>query len=250
MSRHDPLWTSWRSRWDRFQEAYVPYRETQLELMPEYVSLATGVSAVRALDLCAGPGSAGERLLDELPGAEVVAVDIDPWLLELGRQTSAHAERITWVEADLRGADWVDSLPHREFHAVLAVTAMHWFDPSEVERIYGEVAALLLPGGLFLTSDIVRSGTPEAQRLARAALSRRRHRHTAGAEDWRAFWAAVRSEPRFATLVEERDRRLGLPGPFEHSPLSFHEAALARAGFREIGEVWRCHENAMLLAIR
>ena len=63
-------------------------------------------------------------------------------------------------------------------------------------------------------------------------------------------WRGVRSEPRFAALVDERDRRFGPRRPFEHSALPFHENALVRAGFSEVGEVWRYHENAILLAKR
>lgn len=252
MSGPDPLWAIWLARWDRFQEAYVPHREAQLALMCEYVSLAWRTSAVRVLDLCSGPGSIGGRLLDVLPEAEVVAVDLDPWLLELGKQTSAHAETIAWVEADLRSPDWVESLPHREFHAVLVATSMHWFQPDEVERIYGEIAGVLVEDGVFLTSDVIASGTPEVERLAGRALAAWRRRETARSDtdDWHSFWRSVRSESRFAALVEERDRRLGPRRPFEHRPLPFHESALARAGFSVVGEVWRCHGNAILLAIR
>ena len=246
----DPLWATWLARWDRFQEAYAPHRETQLALMCEYVSLVWGTANVRVLDLCSGPGSIAGRLLDLFPEAAVVAVDLDPWLLELGKQTS-HAE-IAWVEADLRSPDWVESLPHREFHAVLVATSMQWFEPDEVERIYGEIAGVLVEDGVFLTSDVIASGTPDVERLARTALAEWRREETARSDtdDWQSFWRGVRSEPRFAALVDERDRRFGPRRPFEHSALPFHENALVRAGFSEVGEVWRYHENAILLAKR
>lgn len=252
MTDRDTLWTAWAARWKRFQEAYVPYREAQLAVMSEYVAVALSASAIRVLDLCSGPGAVGERLLEVRPEADIVAVDLDPWLLEVGRRTSPAARRVVWVDADVRRSDWVEALPCREFHAVVTAAAMHWFEPHEIQRIYREVATLLLPAGLFLMSDTAPFGTPRVQWLARAALSRWRNRETArlDTDDWPSFWREARSVPEFRDLLAERDRRFGRPRPFLSNPLSFHESALVRAGFTEVGEVWRCHETAMLLATR
>jgi len=79
-------WSQWLTRWDRFQEAYVPGRELQFRLIVDYLALLHRDSPLRVLDLCAGPGSFGSRLLEERPDARVVALDHDPWLLELGRR--------------------------------------------------------------------------------------------------------------------------------------------------------------------
>ena len=81
------LWGDWLARWDRFQESYVPHREEQFDVMLDYVGLWWNGKPVRALDLGCGPGSLASRLLYRLPHAEVVGLDYDPWLLEMGRQT-------------------------------------------------------------------------------------------------------------------------------------------------------------------
>lgn len=252
MTDDDALWRTWRARWERFQDAYVPQREQQFALFAEYISLARPEGPVRLLDACSGPGSVAEHVLERLPCAEIVAVDIDPWLLELGRRTSAAAERIRWVDADLRDGEWLSALPRSDFDGVLCATAMHWLQRDEIERLYGELASILVPGGVLLIADVAATGTPGVQRLARTASERRRNSATArpGADDWPGFWQDARRVPEFRQLLVERDRRLGPPRPFLSKPFSFQERALQQAGFRELGEVWRRHDSAVVIALR
>ena len=233
-------WPEWLARWDRFQEAYVPGRELQFRLIADYLGL---LQASSVLDLCAGPGSFGSRLLGELPEAHIVAVDHDPWLLELGRRAAPHAEEITWIDADLR-EEWRAALPEERFDAVVATTALQWFDDGEVERIYSEVAQL---APTLVTSDLAPTGSEEACDLARLATQRQRAR---GDDHWVDFWADARADPAFATLLTERDRRFAGRRPLPARPLEFHDRALRTAGFADVTEIWRHGEHAILLARR
>jgi ubiquinone/menaquinone biosynthesis C-methylase UbiE len=246
------LWRSWASRWERFQETYVPYREAQLTLMTGYIAQHWRENELRLVDLCSGPGSLTARLLETLPSAHVTAVDWDPWLLEMGRRTVEGGQRVSWVEADLRRPDWTEALPNTEFHAVLVVTAMHWFTPVEQQRIYRDVHGLLPERGMFLNADQIPTGSSEVQHLAKRYLGgwRARQQQRPDGEHWADFWRDARREPSFTDLIEERDRRLHPMRPFLPRPVSFHTAALSEAGFRQVGEVWRWHESAVLLAIR
>ena len=244
-------WSDWLARWERFQESYVPHRELQLNLIADYVELQAG-DGLSVLDLCSGPGSAARRLLQRLPAAEVVAVDCDPWLLALGEGFAPEAERIAWVEADLRDELWTAALPRLEFDAVVATTAMQWFTSDEIARIYRDVHRCLRPGGVFLSSDVIPSGDFEARRLLERANQRwrERARTTPTGEHWATFWAAARKEPAFAELLTERDRRLNGRFPLAPRDISFHDQALRAAGFNAVGEVWRHHANAIVLALR
>jgi trans-aconitate methyltransferase len=233
-------WPEWLARWDRFQEAYVPGRELQFRLIADYLAL---LRAQSVLDLCAGPGSFGSRLLGELPEARIVAVDHDPWLLELGRRAAPRADGITWIDADLRN-EWRAALPAGTFDAVVATTAMQWFDDDEVERIYHDVAYL---APTFVTSDIVPAGSAESRSLAQLATHRQRAR---GGDHLVDFWADAHAEPVFATLLEERDRRFDGRRPLPGRPLEFHDRALRNAGFSDVTEIWRHGANAILLARR
>ena len=243
------LWAAWWTRWDRFQETYVPGRELQFQLISDYVDLLRPEPPLRVLDLCSGPGSFAARLLRQRPQARVVAVDYDPWLLELGRRAAPGGDGIVWIEADLR-ARWIDALPTSEFDVVVATTAMQWFQDNEVKRIYIDVASLVAPAGAFLTSDLMPAGSADARSLAKTATLRRRDdaARSAAGEHWVDFWAGARAESAFAALLDERDRRFGGRWPLSSRPLEFHERALRTAGFADVNEIWRHGENAILLA--
>jgi SAM-dependent methyltransferase len=240
-------WAEWARRWQAFQEAYVPDRERQLSVMAEYAALATGGRARCVLDLGAGPGAVADAVLQRCPSARAVAVDFDPWLMELGRHTAAAAERIQWVDADLREPGWVDALPSGPYDAIVTATALHWLDDREVRRLYREAHGLLGQRGILLVADLLPTGSPKVARLAQGALTA----HEAGRdESWSDFWRGARAVPEFSRLVDERDRRLLPRRPVVPSPIDEHAAALAQAGFREVGEVWRVHGAAVLAALR
>jgi hypothetical protein len=79
----------------------------------------------------------------------------------------------------------------------------------------------------------------QAQRLAES-----------GAESWEQFWEAARAEPVFAPLLDERDRRFASRQRARALPFDFHHEALRTVGFQEVADVWRLHDDSVLLAIR
>jgi SAM-dependent methyltransferase len=182
----------------------------------------------------------------------VVAVDLDPWALELGRRTAFGAERIHWIEADLLDADWTEQLPVHAFDAVVATTALHWFNCDAVARIYGDVATQLVAGGVFLAGVLAPGGDAAIGELARQAQQRRQERAVAArdGEDWSTFWEAARDEPAFRELLDERARRLAWRHPQPVLTAQFHAHALAQAGFAAVGEVWREHQTTVIMALR
>lgn len=142
-------WRDWAARWERQQNGGLPRREERFRLTLDVVARQRGVGAPRLLDLCCGPGSISARALARFPQASVVAIDIDPWLVEIGRQTVGrdHSDRVAWLEADLRRDGWDTDLAPDSFDAVLTATAVHWFQPEDQLRLYRQVAALLAKGG-------------------------------------------------------------------------------------------------------
>jgi hypothetical protein len=181
--------------------------------------------------------------------ADLVAVDIDPWLVALGRRQN-YSFRIRWSESDLREPTWRDQIGGR-FEAVLSSTALHWFDPQVIRRIYGDVAGLLVPRGLFAIADLIPAGdgTSSLSRAGVESLFRwSAHQTRAKGEDWVSFWNAARREPSFASLLENRDRRLGPRPPRRFLAAAWNRAALVDAGFDEIEEIWRHHAAAVIVA--
>jgi SAM-dependent methyltransferase len=247
-------WENWMIRWTNFQERYVPCREEQFRIMLDYVSLRWGRVPLRMLDLCSGPGSISGQILARFPHADVVAVDLDPWLVEMGRQTVGrrHPGRMTWVEADLRSDGWVDCLGGMRFQAVLSATALHWFTGKQLERLYHNLTSVLVEGGLFSNADLLPIHAAGVAGLARELSIRWQEAQVAeaGGEDWRAFWEKARTEPAFRDFFVRRDSRFGPRTNRPALPAELHRRMLLDAGFRGASEVWRRHEHAILLAIR
>lgn len=247
-------WRAWAARWERQQNGGLPGREERFRLMLDFVARRRGEGALRLLDLCCGPGSISARALARFPQATVVAAEIDPWTVEMGRQTVErdHPGRITWLEADLRRDDWDTDLAPGTFDAVLSATAVHWFQPEDQLRLYRRLAALLAPGGLFLNADHFPTGAPTLDPPSRALLDAQKDANFAqpGMETWYAYWDDARAEPAFADLIAERDRRFGERQPSPYKTVAFHREALLASGFREVSEIWRFYEDAVLVGLR
>lgn len=251
MLTHDAA-LEWIARWDRQQEGYLPDREERFTALIDAVE-ALGRPDPVVIDLGCGPGSLSARLLDRLPKATVVSVDADPLLLGLGR---AAYPRLRFVSADLRTGGWSELLGlDGPADAAISTTALHWISAPELKTVYGEVAAVLRPGGLLLNGDHMDTSdtTPALSRLEHAVHDRETER-IFGAnppEDWRAWWDAVAADPAFAALAEERRTTAGASHHGSESQLlSQHVRALEEAGFSEVGTLWQRGNNRLLCAVR
>jgi ubiquinone/menaquinone biosynthesis C-methylase UbiE len=253
MSAHGSLdWSSWLQRWHRQQECYLPERPRRFRVMLDYLAAARGPEGLQVLDICCGPGSLAEEVLQRVPGARVVAVDLDPWLIEMGRRTISAPARVRWIEGDLRRAEWAADLPAASFDAAVSSTALHWFQPDELMRLYQQLARLLMPGGVFINADHLPDGTGQVAKWTNERMDAWQATELARpeAESWARYWEAARAEPAFAAVLAERERRFAGRPPAEDLPTQFHRQALLTAGFQEVGEVWRQHNDAIMLAVR
>ncbi len=77
--------SAWVDRWDAQQQVNLPDREERFTVLIDAVQECAGRPDPLVLDLGCGPGSLAVRLLDRIPAATVVAVDVDQLLLALGR---------------------------------------------------------------------------------------------------------------------------------------------------------------------
>jgi SAM-dependent methyltransferase len=245
-------WQAWLDRWDAQQTTYVPEREERFGVIADVVRAVAGEQP-RVLDLGCGPGSLSVRLRESLPGAEVLAVDADPVLMELGRQ--ALGERgPRWLDADFRDPSWVAGAPGA-WDAAVSTTALHWLPAERLPAFYAEVAGRLRPGGVFVDGDHLGFGPAEpgladlAERL-RAGWDERRP--APAAEDWDGWWRALEREPELAGAFAERLRRRHghPPTVVESSRLDDHAGALRAAGFAEVGTVWQRGDDRVLVALR
>lgn len=245
------VWRVWQESWDRQQEWYLPDREERFRVMLDMVEATTG-TAPRVLDLACGTGSITDRLLKRFPSAVSTGVDLDPALLTIARGTFDGDPRVTFVTADLKDPRWAERLPHRTYDAVLTATALHWLPSEQLRVLYGQIAGLVRPGGVFLNADHM---PDPATPLVNAAESALRHARMDGAKaegvlDWREWWQQAAADPLLAAPTAERFAIYGEHADGDTPPAEWHARTLREAGFAEARTVWSSPADAMVLALR
>lgn len=243
----------WQRTWDAQQEGFLFDREQRFAQLLDLVEV-TAAPTPTVVDLACGTASITRRLLDRLPGARVVAVDVDPVLLTIARGSLAHDERVRIVRADLRDPGWVAALGGLEADAVVTSTALHWLPEDDLRRVYRDLHGVVRPGGLVANADtMTEGGLPTLARGLTALAERRAHAALAGGlEAWNAWWQRAAADPR---LVEPMAERATLFGGDDHPPsfsppAGWHVDALAAAGFAEVGVAWRSGTDAIVAALR
>ncbi|WP_030613505.1 class I SAM-dependent methyltransferase [Streptomyces sclerotialus] len=242
----------WVERWERQQQRYAIDREERFTVVADVVEhVLAGRPRPVVADLGCGPGSLAARLAGRLPYADVVAVDSDPLLLELGRTHHAHAAR--FVRAALGEPGWTGALAlPGPLDAAVSTTALHCLSEDALRRTYEDLAALLRPGGVLVNSDMLHPDGSTTARIARHVGRRRAERlGTTAHEEWDSWWTAAARDPELAGLFAAR-RREHRPPRNRHNGLTLprHRTLLREAGFQETGTVWQCSTDYVLVAVR
>jgi SAM-dependent methyltransferase len=239
-------WRTLQESWDRQQEEYAPDREHRFAVLVELVQAQVGPEP-RVLDLACGPGSITDRVLTSIPGARVVAADIDPVLLAIARGTFGDDPRVSVVATDLADPRWVTDLPAGQFDAVLTATALHWLPLDQQRQLYVDLAALVRPGGLFANVDTM----PTTKSGLGRAVDRFRERRMTSADPWESWWHEVSLDPQLTAAVGNRHAVFDARTHEEFTPPGeWHTDALLAAGFSEASVVWRSYQDALVAAIR
>ena len=242
----------WQSSWDRLEETFIPNREQKLSALVDVLE-ATADAGPTVVDLACGTGSVTLRLLDRLPAARSIALDVDPVLIKIAEATFADERRVRVVRADLRGDRWMDALPDGEVDAVLTATALHWLSESVVRRLYADLSGLLRPGGLFAHLEVMplQDAPTLGHALADFAWKRHHHEHP-NRTSWDAWWDAAAGDPLLAAAVSERNAVFTSNYPDEEfsPPADWHVKTLRDAGFAEAEVVWRTGSTAIVAAVR
>lgn len=239
-------------RWDRQQSAYIHHRDARFEALLSTLELTVGPRA-RVLDLACGPGSLTAAAARRLPEATITAVDKDPVLLAIARDTVGLDPRVTVLDADLTEEGWADDLDLGSVDAVVSSTALHWLHPADLTRLYLVLAEGLPEGAVFMDADHL--GYDPISNPTLADVARRDDELTQsrtladGADSWDVWWEAAESRPEYADAVVERQRRwAGKQAPPPKVTLGFHLEALRSAGFTETGTVWQHLDDYVVFA--
>ncbi|MGW1376025.1 class I SAM-dependent methyltransferase [Streptomyces sp. NPDC002446] len=242
----------WVRRWEDQQQRYAVDRDERLTVITDVVEHTTaGRPAPLIVDLGCGPGALAARLAARLPHAEILAVDADPLLLELGR--SHYASTTTrYVEAVIGRPGWLDALAlTRPLDAAVSTTALHYLDEPALRQVYRDLAARLRPGGVLVNGDHLCQDAPRISEIALTIGRRRAERQRAFThEDWDSWWAAAHTDPELATLLAERRTRPLPTSEGEHLTLSGHTTLLHEAGFTHTGSVWQFGNSHVVVGVR
>jgi SAM-dependent methyltransferase len=248
-----PGWAeSWQRSWDQLEDDLVSDRELRLRVLLDVVEAMAGTSPT-VLDLACGPGTITLRLLDRLPRARSIAVDVDPVLLAIASATFADDDRVRIVQADLNNTAWADGLPEVQFDAVLTATALHWLSENTVRRLYSDLAGLVRLGGVLAHTE--QMPLAELPRLG-SALAEIEQRRQTGRDSrqarWDAWWERVLRDPGLQPAMTRRQLvfETGYPTDEFSPPAAWHIAALREAGFAEVGVMWRSGASAVVAAVR
>ncbi len=232
------------------QDRYIPARKERFEIIVRLLA-DTQRKVSRVLDVGCGTGSLMLPILEAFPAAEVWGIDFDPMLLALAEKRLAKfGGRVKLVEADLRKRGWT-GLVRRPFDAVVSATALHWFGPLQLSRLYKQFGKILRAGGIFLNADHTGSCCKQIQKdwqTQRRRLARRYEKSSA--DDWDGFWHAYGQ----ALKVDIKKFRRKLIGHWVGSeqglPLQWHFEKLKAGGFEAIDCFWRLDYDAIYGGIR
>jgi ubiquinone/menaquinone biosynthesis C-methylase UbiE len=243
-------WRTWIKRWDKMQERYIPARKERFENIVGLIA-DTKPKASKVLDIGCGTGSLMLPILEAFPKAEVWGIDFDTTLLALAEKRLAKfGDRVRLIEADLRKSGWI-KLVGGHCDAVVSATALHWFSPPQLSRLYKQFAQILKPSGIFLNADHAGSPCKQIQK----DWENQRHRlarkyKNSSADDWDGFWNAYG----LAMKINVKKFRRKLTGDWVGTelglPLEWHFEKLKKAGFVAIDCFWRLDYDAIYGGIR
>jgi hypothetical protein len=109
-SKDDAWFAEWTARWDTMQDAYVPHRREVFALMADVLA-ERFPKACRVADLGAGAGTLAETILNAVPGATVLCLDVEPFLLEAcRRRLRPFRDRARVARCDLRKQDFATEI--------------------------------------------------------------------------------------------------------------------------------------------
>lgn len=241
-------WQLWVDRWDRMQERYLVRRKERFKVIANLIQ-ATQPPKCLILDLGCGPGSTMYNLLELLPEAEAIGIELDPTILTLAEpRLRKFGERVSLIQADLRNPKWNKDIP-LPIHAVVSATALHWLNEKELVTLYTQIAHMLPRGGIFLNADHVPSRVTAIQKYWESHREQMRQEEgRKNADDWDEFWKAYGE----ALGIDFAAIKKSLLGEWHgiESPLEWHFDKLRASGFSNLDCYWRCDCDAIYGGIK
>jgi SAM-dependent methyltransferase len=215
-----------------------------LELIASAIPFPRG-QAIRALDLCCGPGDVGRAIRQIFPMAHIDCIDRDPFLSSVCRAVNQR-DRIPGrvVVRDLNDDGWLDELSG-DYDVVATVNALHWFDARRARQLITDVHGTLRGGGIFLLAEPASPETPFAAGVEEWK-ARQPPRYTR--ENWERFWSranALLGYDHTALLGPSDADRIG-----DGMSVAGWMRLLERAGFTLIDVLLRDADQVVIGAVK
>ena len=244
---------AWLQRWDDQQAQFFSDREERFQVIVDVVAHVVDRADPLIVDLGVGPGSLSERLLQRIPAAQIVGVDMDALLLGLCERAYG-SDRFRVVRSDLRASGWLESLelPRRP-DAFVSTTALHWLERPVLVDVLTEAVGALAPGGVIVDGDHL-GAERHASRLDELALTvrtsaQRRVKLPAG-ESWQDWWHAVEQAPELAALWRARAQADLSHQVREHAVVDDYLQAFLDGGCSAAGQVWQVGDDRVVVGLR
>lgn len=194
----------------RERRGAVPYGADQLAMMTRVIA-AAGRPVRRVLDVGCGSGVVTTAMLARFPTAEAVLVDFSEPMLAAARDALAHGHPAPrFIVADLADPNWVEQVrDHAPFDAIASSYAIHHLTDGRKRGLYGELYALLAPGGCFVNVEHVASASPWGEALSDAVMVDQQWAQLAARGD------AVDRDAVAARFAARADRAANILAPLE-----------------------------------
>ncbi len=232
-------WFNFIERWDKMQLVHNPFRNEQIETIFHLSGLSSKTNP-RLLDLGCGPGTLVKYFLERKQDVEFVAIDIDPLLLAIFRNTiSTDCNGIIQLR-DMRKKEMFEKYQNY-FDAVVSLTSLHWLSQKNQVLLYKRIYSTLKEGGIFLNGDpYLPKDKVAIERLSK--LQKDKARLMKG-ETWDQFWSSIYSEYKIKDYHQEVKDTLLFSEDFEGTDdgytVDFYLTALKEAGFKSVDVYWQ-----------
>ena len=202
--------------------------------------------AIRALDLCCGPGDVGRAIRQTFPKAQIDCIDRDPFLTSICRAVNQR-DRIPGrvVVRDLKDDGWLDEVAGN-YDVAAIVNALHWFDARRARQLIEEIHGTLCGGGIFLLAE---PASPEFPFAAGVDEWKAKQPPRYTRENWERFWSRANGLLGYdhtALLGPRPTNRIG----DDRMSVAGWMRLLERAGFKLIDVLLRDADQVIIGAVK
>ena len=220
-----------------------PAKERDLEIAAACLPFPRE-QALRAADLCCGPGDLGRAIWQRYPRAQIDFIDRDPLLLSICRGVNRlEGTPGTCRQLDLSDERWPQGLRAGHYDVIAVANALHWLSAPRAQAVFSEIRGLLDPGGTLVLAEPAIPEEAFAPGLAEWK-ARQPARYEPGR--WMAFWTRANE------LIGYDHTRLlgGRDGDRLGGGVTVRGwAGLARAGgFPSVDVLWRDADGVIIAA--